>query len=316
MKKPKKQDQGKSKPISREQMQMDNQKLMEHIAKMNFNSIEEISEYLEKNISGKRIDEAIPKKRGPKSNIEKSDDLIYKAYEVENEIEKIKLINDALKLNPENVRAIVLKADCSSDINKALDLYKKAMEISEKELGKEFFKENKGYFWGMHNTRPYMSAKLKYAQALQIIKGKSEEAIRQLEELLELNPNDNQGVRYLLSLMYLKKKRYNDFLDLYNEYDESSTHWNYNYLLYLLITDGTKSKVKKAFKSALEANPHVIGILIGEHEFQDTAQVTHYSPGDINEANYYLGDAFEFFSNNKIVIKKLVKLIEDHFGQK
>jgi len=63
----------------------------------------------------------------------------------------------------------------------------------EKDLGPEFFKEHKGYFGGLIETRPYMRAKVTLAMYQEYI-GHTEAAIEQYEELLELNPNDNQGI--------------------------------------------------------------------------------------------------------------------------
>lgn len=308
MKKRKKQNE--QKPISREQFHMENQKLIEHIESLNFDNVDDINEYLQKNLLGKRIDEVIPAKKGRKSNAEKSDELVYQAYECENEIEKISLINEALKLNPENVRAINLKADCSRDINKAKGLYKQAMEIGKKQLGEGFFEENKGHFWGIHSTRPYMTAKLNYANILQAIEGKELEAIKELEELLELNPNDNQGVRYYLSIMYLKKRKYQDYLKLHRSYDEDSTFWNYNYLIYLLATEGITSKAKKAFTRAVKTNKHVVEIFVGERKVEDAANIHYYGPGDADEAQVYVNDSIDLWAGNKIVMKNFVKILE------
>ncbi len=308
MKKRKKQNE--QKPISREQFHMENQKLIEHLQTMNLDNVDEINDYLEKNFVGKRIDEVIPAKKGRKSNVEKSDDLVYKAYECESDIDKITLINEALKLNPENVRAINLKADCTTDIDKATSLYKKAMEIGEKQLGEKFFEENKGHFWGIHNTRPYMTAKLNYANILQATKGKDQEAIKELEELLELNPNDNQGVRYQLSIMYLKNRKYQYYLKLHKNFKEDSTFWNYNHLIYLLATEGASSKAKKTLAKAVKSNKYVLEIFVGAREVEDAVNINHYSPGNADEAQIYVNNSVDLWAGNKTVLKNLGKLFD------
>lgn len=54
-----------------------------------------------------------------------------------------------------------------------------------------------GDFWGLIETRPYMRARFGLAMALWSC-GQGEEAAAHGAELLRLNPDDNQGVRYLL----------------------------------------------------------------------------------------------------------------------
>lgn len=69
-------------------------------------------------------------------------------------------------------------------------------------LGLNSFAENKTYFSGLLETRPYMGARTELAQLL-CGAGRAEDAIRHFEALLELRPNDNQGVRDILLGRYL-----------------------------------------------------------------------------------------------------------------
>lgn len=278
------------KPMTREMMQMENAKLFEFIKSQNFESIEELNAFLEENVMGKRIDEIVPKKKGRKSNKEKSDELMYDAYENEPE-EGIPLAQQALQLNPDNIRAIIYIADFSDDIEKAVVLYKQALDIGEKELGKDFFEENKGHFWAMHETRPYMTARMQYAQCLLAME-KFEEAIKEFEEMLELNPNDNQGVRYELAKLLLHEKKYDAYSRLHREFkEEKSTVWLFNYALFLFATEGPSAKTTKALKKANKENEFILKFLTGQKEMTKEPD-GYYSPGDEREATYYLMDNF------------------------
>jgi tetratricopeptide (TPR) repeat protein len=282
------------KPITDKMAQMDNAKLFDFIKSQNFESIEELTEFMNKNVVGKRIDKIIPSKKGPKSNQEKSDDLIYEAYK-SSQAKGLKLSNEALKLFPENVRALTYIADQEENNEKAALLYKKAADIGAKQLGPEFFEDNKGYFWGMHETRPFMTAKFNYIECLMFLENK-DEAIAEMFEMLELNPNDNQGVRYMLSGVLLSKKLYKEYNELHQKYDEESTTWLFNRALYLYIKQGPSAMANKILKDANKANKHVIPIMTGKKAANPNIP-DFYRPGDETEAVDYLSSSIEAWHN-------------------
>jgi len=291
----KKKKQEFEKPMTPEMVHMANAKLLEYIQSQNFGSIEEINEFLQKNVNGKRIDEVVPLKKGRKSNIEKSEDLMYEAYDSD-PIKSLKLVKEAIKLNPENIRAITYLADNENNLESSFKLYKQAVEIGAKQLGVEFFKENKGHFWGMHETRPYMTAKLCYADCLYAL-DRTEDAIMEYNEIIELNPNDNQGVRYILASVLLKCKKYNSYFELYKKFDdEKSTFWYFNYALFLFATEGATNKANEALIKANKLNKHVLQFMTGQKKFK-TEPNDYYSPGDESEATIYLMENFKSWTN-------------------
>lgn len=291
-------------PMTPEMVQMANAKISELLSKQNFKSIEEVNEFLNAHIKGKNIDELFFNKKGKKTNSEKSDDLVYEAYEC-SPAKGLKLIQEALKLDPENIRALNYIADREEDIDEATRLYKQSMIIGEKKLGKKFFQENKGLFWGIHETRPYMTAKLNYADCL-CSNGKIEEGIKEYTEILELNPNDNQGVRYILSGILLHEKKYDEYLKLHNSYKEKSTFWLFNYALFLYITKGETKESNKALKEADKCNKHVIQFMTQQKQIKSEIP-GHYSPGQEDEAICYLMDNFSIWRNNSESIFWLMK---------
>ena len=282
------------KPMNRDMIQLANEKLFDYIREQNFDNIEEINEFLSNHVNGKKIDEIIPSKKGRKSNKEKSDDLIYQAYD-SNPKKGIKLAKQALELNDENIRAYNYLAENECNADRASELFKKSVDLGEKLLGKQFFKENKGHFWAMHETRPYMTAKMGLANCLEA-KGKNMEAVKIYQELLELNPSDNQGVRYILSGLLLHMKQYDEFEKLYKKNnDEFTAFWLYNYALFLFITEGNSNRANKALRDAYNQNKHVIAFMAGQKELKNE-QNGYYSPGEESEALYYLMDNFKLWT--------------------
>lgn len=109
-----------------------------------------------------------------------------------------------------------------------------------------------------------MRAKLNYAISLAEI-GDNNGAIQQYTELLELNPNDNQGVRYLLLEAYLEDGQYKKAKSLMEQYDgESTAHFNYNRVLLEYMTSGPTKNATNLLKEAKNQNPHVIDYLTGK----------------------------------------------------
>lgn len=103
---------------------------------------------------------------------------------------------------------------------------------------------------GPSSNPAFMAAKFGYANCLFAMK-KIDEAIAEYIELLTLNPSDNQVVRYNFAGVLLISKRYSAYFELYKKYkDEQTTFWNFNYALYVFVTEGATMKVKMALVKA------------------------------------------------------------------
>lgn len=260
-------------------------KLVELIKKQGFESPEEINDFL-KNFQGQSLDD-IPKATDKKG---RAQDLVFEAYEQPVTKGK-KLVKQALELDPDNTEAYNYLASIEKNIDKAIKLYEKAIEIGEKVLGKEFFKEEKGFFWGLIETRPYMRAKAGLADCL-YAKKETDKAIEIYEEMMELNPRDNQGVRYFLSTLLLSKNdliKFQNFIDKSEE--EDSAVWNFNKALYQFKKSGQSVKSDKELLKAYKNNSYVIDYMIGAKEMPEKLP-QYIGRGDENEAVSYVNDAW------------------------
>lgn len=225
-----------------------------------------------------------PVRKVSRRDEERARNLIYDAYQSDGQ-QRYKLAEEAVKLNPNCSDAYVILAEKTKSLEEAILLYEKGIQAGKRELGKAFFEENKGYFWGLTETRPFMRAKLHYAEALSLI-GKKTEAIRQYEELLELNPMDNQGVRYSLFVAYIDAGDYKKAEDLLQQYEEESAQASYNQLLLEIIEKGFTAKAAKLLKEAKKLNKYVITYLTGKKRLP-AYPPDYYGFGDENEAIVY-----------------------------
>lgn len=265
----------------------------------NFETIDEINEFL-----NNKLMNPSPKKE-PKTNKGRAQQLVYDAMEATGH-RRSKLAQEALTLDPNCVDAYVILAENADTDEEAMMLAKKGMETGEKELGKAFFKDNKGHFWGLLETRPYMRAKAAYSDAVHQL-GFTMVAIKQYEQLLELNPNDNQGIRYKLFGAYLEEGKLEAAEVLLKQYNEATANGLYNKLLLELYKNGISENAAKLLKEAKKANPHVIPFLSGKKRIPMFLP-EGYRLGDESEAIIYVDDHFQLWEK----IEGLQKWLKKH----
>ena len=133
----------------------------------------------------------------------RAQNLAYDALETDSLEEALWLANQALKLDPDctDAQRLIVSVVPSDPRNKT-DLMREVVEKAERNLGADFFRGNMGHFWGTVSTRPYMRA-LQHLGELLVETGQLPQAVEAFERMLELNPIDNQGMRYPLLGLYL-----------------------------------------------------------------------------------------------------------------
>lgn len=282
----------KKKNTDRMNTEKDLAKLMEEIKKQDFKSTDELNDFMS-NLMGQSLDD-LPERTDKKG---RSQDLVFEAYE-QTVTKGKKLVKQALELDPNNADAYNYLASIEKDIDKAITQYEKAIKAGEKTLGKKFFKEEKEYFWGMLETRPYMRAKAGLADCL-YAKKEVGKAIEIYEEMLELNPNDNQGIRYLLSTLLLDKEDLTKFeLFIKNNEEEDCAVWNYNNALYNFKKFGRITKTDKILLDAYKSNEFVIDYMLGMKKMPDE-QPQYIGRGDENEAISYVNGSWTIWDKTE-----------------
>ena len=176
------------------------------------------------------------------------------------------LVKKALALCPDIADAYVILGNDALDSGKpeeAIEHYRRGVEAGERELGAEAFTDDKGHFWGLLETRPYMRARFGLASALHK-SGSVREAAEHYKAMLELNPNDNQGVRYMLIEALLLLGEHQDADALLKQYDEESAFMLYPKALLEFVKNGDSKAAQKLRAEAIRNNPHVPAFLLGK----------------------------------------------------
>ncbi|MHA6533764.1 SEC-C metal-binding domain-containing protein [Paenibacillus sp. BAC0078] len=249
--------------------------------------VKEMLNYIEEYGMGGEADELLAL-NGPGTPKDKAQALLYMAMEATSSKRRIQLAQAALEMYPGSSDAYLILAEESENEEDARAYLKAGITAGERELGDLFFAKNKGHFWGLQETRPYIRICKSYAESCWF-GGNAEEAAQTLEHILELNTEDNTGARYLLAAVYL----YSNQLDLAEQVlekygkDDAAAAFAYDRIILEYKKNGITSQLKMLYRVARGVNKHVPDYLLGvkrlPHNLPDFVGM-----GDPNEAIEYV----------------------------
>ncbi|XHR27587.1 MAG: tetratricopeptide repeat protein [Chthoniobacteraceae bacterium] len=222
---------------------------------------------------------------------ERSQDLFYEAMEANTPQRMLALIKQALELDPDNVDARLFMMQFTTDnVDERIEALRDIVDSAARKLGPGAFEEYKPHFWGFIETRPYMRAREHLAGEL-LAAGRREEAVKEYEEMMELNPNDNQGVRYVLLPCYLALDRRTEARNLFKQYTDDVKYntvfaWGLVLLRYLTPR---KAGLESALTAARKQNAYMEAYIKGHRSIPKNSPGS-YSPGSREEAICYAKD--------------------------
>ena len=182
-------------------------------------------------IAGRRGDDATAK----------AQDVMYEAWERTTSRSRIALARKALGISPLCADAYVLLAEEARSVEEARDYYAKGVEAGELALGPGGFKQYAGHFWGFLETRPYMRARAGLAGTL-VKLGDVAGALAHYRDMLKLNPNDNQGIRYVLAGCLLRQGDDSALKELLAAHEDGSAFWLYTRALVAFRESGDERR--------------------------------------------------------------------------
>lgn len=292
-------------PVSRQDMERFNRAVGKLLAEQDFATTEEANAFLTELTSGRPIDDIFA--MAEETPEEQALELAFEAMEASSIKEAKALSSKALKLDPHCIDALLVQAEASA--RSGADFIRRLRTIvrdAERRFGTEYIEENRGHFWGMVETRPYMRARHFLVMALEEA-GHIDKAIEECEGILLLNPNDNQGVRDLLRGMYLVTGDVVGVRRLNKEYpEELFATYAWSIVLERWIGGNLKQAENRA-RAAHKINPHVLAYLTGEKATSEV-QPDYYTHGDETEAIVCasnLGDAWQLHTEARKWLKGL-----------
>ncbi|MFQ5793575.1 MAG: tetratricopeptide repeat protein [Candidatus Bipolaricaulia bacterium] len=202
--------------------------------------------------------------------LRRAQDLVYKGWDAWDDLETTeRCFREALRLDPTLADAhngLAEVAIAREDLSQAEAHYRRAYELAREALGTE--SPRAYHWWGEIETRPYMRARAGLA-VIYWMTDRYAEAIAEYEALLKLNPNDNQGARYLIGPLHQLAGDLKAALRAYRRYekdypeDVGDPHYTFCWGLVLYEAGHRREAVIK-WREALFQNIYIAPLLLGE----------------------------------------------------
>lgn len=153
----------------------------------------------------------------------------------------------------------------SGKLKEAKLTYEVAYEKAKEELGTDSV--DAFNWWANIDTRPYMRARHGLGLVFWRL-GKYDKAIAEFKAILERNPNDNQGVRYLIAPLFQLKGDLSGALREYEQFekDYSGDVWEPHYCFNWGLALFTHRRIKRAvviMRRAFFGNLYIAPLLLG-----------------------------------------------------
>ena len=218
--------------------------------------------------------------------LEQAQVLISKAWEATTARQAASLARQALEICSDCVDAYTVLAESEArSAEEACQWYEQAVDVGRRHLGETLFAQQAGHLGRLPETRPYMRARQGLADCLWAL-GRREESLAHGEALLELNPDDDQGIRQSLLSRYLAVGNEAGAERLLHRYahDSSAAFLWSRVLLDLRRED--QAAAKDDLRTAMQGNPHVADLFSGKRT-PPARLPERFTPGDRHEAALY-----------------------------
>jgi tetratricopeptide (TPR) repeat protein len=209
-------------------------------------------------------------------------ELLSAAEDATHPLEMLPSLLRAVRLDPACLDARMLLATIAGGpSDELIEEFQQILVTGETDLGQTFFQENCGSFWMLIETRPYMRARARLAELLQDA-GRIDEAISHFEAMLQLNPNDNQGVRYTLMCCYLQTGKLEAARKLFSRYNEETALWLWSRVLERYLAAELTEAIGLLSRARKE-NRYFEEFLMKRRALPKNPP-PYYSPGSVSEA--------------------------------
>lgn len=220
---------------------------------------------------------------------EQAEDLFFEAMDAPSATKREKFLAKVLELDPEHSDArLYLLGQSSLAPVDCIVVLRDIVTSAQRRLGMKAFREMTPHFWSHLETRPYMRARAALASAL-VGTGRREEAVAEYAGMLDLNENDNQGVRHTLLCLLLELSRPEAAGILLKRYkDDDGVAFGWCRILERHVS-GEIRDAENALAAARKNNPNIERYLTGQEPLPKQ-KPEMYTIGSVEEAAIYAED--------------------------
>lgn len=222
-----------------------------------------------------------------KDRNDRVENLIDEAWHASTAAGRAKYARRALSRDPTAIDAYVALALSLKTLAEQIALLREAVRLGAVRFASELERPPEHFFWLELTTRPYMRAVHNLALALWQ-RGEQRGAALLADHLVRINPNDNQGARYLGLAWHPVLGNWSHVEQLLDRYDgEASTAYLYSRCLNSIRLDQSPAAV---LAKAFSANPYVPALLLGGKPPSQMHDPQYLAVGSIEEAIAYAED--------------------------
>ncbi len=248
----------------------------------------------------------VPGDIGDEDRLFDANELVYAAQNAPTVKKRIKLAREAIDTHPECADAWLILARSLELTATEYEWYViRAINAGRVIIGDDF-DDFRGEFWGFIETRPFMRGMAALGD-FYFAESKQLAAIEIWEEMLELNPNDNQGIRDYLGAAYLMVEDLDAARALLDRYPQELAAWLYGNALELFLRHGAGKKADAALKKALKNNPHCAEFFTGARQLP-SEMPGMYAPGSLQEAEILAHHAQALWLGNQDAVSWLKRV--------
>lgn len=195
-------------------------------------------------------------------------------------------------------------------LDEARDLWEQDVRIGHKAFPQDFELGRDRLEWGWLENRPF----LRCLHGLALVRyndGEMEEVLRLFQELLSLNPNDNQGVRAMAEEALFKLGRFEDVLKITEQYPNDIMPETLYGRALALFKLGQRQEATLALQEAIDNLP-LVGkeLLKAKHRLPRTARPDMVTVGGADEAYYYWEHWGQFWEEDPKALEWLREIMK------
>ena len=178
----------------------------------------------------------------------------------------------------------------------------RAFQIAESIIPREFDLKTDKILWGDIDNRALLRAF--QAKGVLLMEEKQyKDAVKKLEFLIRVNPNDNQGIRYLLTDCYFSLGKFNAVVRLFSRFQDDFDPTTLYCLGLVYYMKGNKKLSRKYLLKGIESYPRVaIDLISSRARFPEKEYSKNYggvlSGGEV-QAFEYRGKYFPYWKNSE-----------------